>query len=291
MSSPIDPKELKTLSDILALVLEEQSGESAAALEALRRRARHDHVTGGALKNLFREVSTATHHLPRPASHAREGPHGQPAAHPHSAHTVEQLRNTLRDLQQRFVEVRFQLDREKRESSRLRDRLYDLEHAVPTPDTARLRARVGDLEAQLRQVEALEQRLAQTQAELQAARETIASPAPNKTAEAAAGAAADGAGPAKPSGPAARKRRRRAGQRRRPAWSGQAWPRQGWRLLRQLDLRGAIVMAIALLPATDQIRFAPEIPMASLPARCLPAALVPTPPPPASPPAARGKAP
>nr|WP_321983722.1 hypothetical protein [uncultured Lichenicoccus sp.] len=53
MSPAIDPKELKTLSDILALVLEDQPGQSASALEAIRSRARKNAVTGGALKNLF----------------------------------------------------------------------------------------------------------------------------------------------------------------------------------------------------------------------------------------------
>ncbi len=53
MSQVFDPKELKTLSDILALVLEDQPGQSASALEAIRARARKNAVTGGALKNLF----------------------------------------------------------------------------------------------------------------------------------------------------------------------------------------------------------------------------------------------
>lgn len=53
MTQNIDPKELKTLSDILALVLEDQPGQSASALEAIRARARRNAVTGGALKNLF----------------------------------------------------------------------------------------------------------------------------------------------------------------------------------------------------------------------------------------------
>ncbi|QNT79618.1 hypothetical protein [Entomobacter blattae] len=52
-SNKIDPKELKILSDILALVLEEQSGQSLNALEAIKNRARKNKVTGGALKNLF----------------------------------------------------------------------------------------------------------------------------------------------------------------------------------------------------------------------------------------------
>lgn len=53
MTQAFDPKELKTLSDILALVLEDQPGQSASALEAIRARARRNAVTGGALKNLF----------------------------------------------------------------------------------------------------------------------------------------------------------------------------------------------------------------------------------------------
>ncbi|WP_242403354.1 hypothetical protein [Asaia platycodi] len=53
MSGSFDPKELKVLSDILALVLEEQEGQSVAALSALRSRAKKSGMTGGALKNLF----------------------------------------------------------------------------------------------------------------------------------------------------------------------------------------------------------------------------------------------
>jgi hypothetical protein len=53
MQDQPDSKEIKLLSDILALVLEEQVGQSASALEAIRRRAQADRVTGGALKNLF----------------------------------------------------------------------------------------------------------------------------------------------------------------------------------------------------------------------------------------------
>lgn len=53
MNQQIDPKELKTLSDILALVLDEQPGQAVNAIEALRVRARRNAITGGALKNLF----------------------------------------------------------------------------------------------------------------------------------------------------------------------------------------------------------------------------------------------
>ncbi|MBS1065411.1 hypothetical protein [Gluconobacter kondonii] len=52
-SKDIDPREIKILSDILALVLDEQPGHAATALERIRQMARRDVVTGGALKNLF----------------------------------------------------------------------------------------------------------------------------------------------------------------------------------------------------------------------------------------------
>jgi hypothetical protein len=56
-SETIDTAELRLLSNILALVLDEQPGQAAAALDALRRRAAHNRVTAGALKNLFERVS------------------------------------------------------------------------------------------------------------------------------------------------------------------------------------------------------------------------------------------
>lgn len=55
--SNFDPKELKILSDILALVLEDQPGQSSSALDAIKNRARRDNVTGGALKNLFQAIA------------------------------------------------------------------------------------------------------------------------------------------------------------------------------------------------------------------------------------------
>ncbi|MFT9016684.1 MAG: hypothetical protein ABF990_13235 [Acetobacter sp.] len=55
--SEFDPKEVKLLSDILALVLEDQVGQSTAALETLRRRAQRNSTTGGALKNLFQTLA------------------------------------------------------------------------------------------------------------------------------------------------------------------------------------------------------------------------------------------
>ncbi|NHN89711.1 hypothetical protein [Acetobacter conturbans] len=57
MSDTFDPKELKVLSDILALVLEDQPGQSETALAAIRARALRNKVTGGALKNLFTSIA------------------------------------------------------------------------------------------------------------------------------------------------------------------------------------------------------------------------------------------
>lgn len=52
-----DPKEVKLLADILALVLEDQPGQSSSALDAVRRRAQASRITGGAIKNLFVRLS------------------------------------------------------------------------------------------------------------------------------------------------------------------------------------------------------------------------------------------
>ncbi|CAI3926827.1 unnamed protein product [Commensalibacter communis] len=57
MNQKIDPKELKVLADILALVLEDQPGQSANALETIKKRAKKDTITGGALKNLFKNIA------------------------------------------------------------------------------------------------------------------------------------------------------------------------------------------------------------------------------------------
>lgn len=53
----LDPREVKVLADILALVLEDQPGSSAVALETIQRKARQSRVTGGALKNLFQSIA------------------------------------------------------------------------------------------------------------------------------------------------------------------------------------------------------------------------------------------
>ncbi|MCE2564331.1 hypothetical protein [Komagataeibacter sp. FNDCF1] len=70
MSDTIDPKELKILSDILALVLEEHAGQSENALAAIRTRARKNGVTGGALKNLFSAIAPNPPQKPPPKQRA-----------------------------------------------------------------------------------------------------------------------------------------------------------------------------------------------------------------------------
>ena len=106
MQPSIDPKELKTLSDILALVLEEQAGQSQSALDALRARAKRSGITGGALKNLFvaiandppkgRKTDTAA---AAAAARAPKAKAGSAAAEVQAAHVrIAQLAADMRSL-------------------------------------------------------------------------------------------------------------------------------------------------------------------------------------------------
>lgn len=74
MSDALDPRELKVLADILALVLEDHPGSSSNALDALRKRAQRNAITGGALKNLFVAIA------PEPPSRTRARVRAEPAA-------------------------------------------------------------------------------------------------------------------------------------------------------------------------------------------------------------------
>jgi hypothetical protein len=74
MSDQAEAKELKLLADILALVLEDQPGQSSTALDAIRRRANSSRVTGGALKNLFMRLSAGE--LQTPAELSADRLHG-----------------------------------------------------------------------------------------------------------------------------------------------------------------------------------------------------------------------
>ena len=73
MTDQPDPKEVKLLADILALVLEDQPGQSSSALDAVRRRAQASRITGGAIKNLFLRLSAGEVHT----EHERAADHIQ----------------------------------------------------------------------------------------------------------------------------------------------------------------------------------------------------------------------
>ncbi len=80
MREQIDPKELKTLSDILALVLDDQPGQAAGALEKARARARANSVTAGALKNLFVAIAPNPPAAAKPAASRPRAPRAGSAA-------------------------------------------------------------------------------------------------------------------------------------------------------------------------------------------------------------------
>ena len=63
MTEQLDPKDVRILSDILALVLDEQPGQAIAALETIRSRAKRHNMTGGALKNLFMSLAVDENHM------------------------------------------------------------------------------------------------------------------------------------------------------------------------------------------------------------------------------------
>ncbi len=99
MREQLDPKELKTLSDILALVLEDQPGQAASALEAVRARARRNGVTGGALKNLFVAIAPnpPARSAPRPRT-PRGASAGAAGATPGSATELQASRARISHL-------------------------------------------------------------------------------------------------------------------------------------------------------------------------------------------------
>ncbi len=71
MTDRPDPKEVKLLADILALVLEDQPGQSTTALDTIRRRAHASRVTGGALKNLFLRLTVGALEADAEREHGR----------------------------------------------------------------------------------------------------------------------------------------------------------------------------------------------------------------------------
>ncbi|GCE83269.1 hypothetical protein [Komagataeibacter diospyri] len=107
MSDTIDPKELKILSDILALVLEDHAGQSENALAAIRSRARKNQVTGGALKNLFAAIA------PNPPKKAPAKPRA-PRATKASAAAAKEIQESHQRISQLTESIR-RLDTEIRD--------------------------------------------------------------------------------------------------------------------------------------------------------------------------------
>lgn len=119
MTEKLDPKELKVLSDILALVLEDQAGQSAAALEALRTRARRNGMTGGALKNLFTAIA------PNPPKRAPASP--RPRASRASAGAtadVQQERLRVRELTESITRLDMELRTARASNAALKAELF-----------------------------------------------------------------------------------------------------------------------------------------------------------------------
>ncbi|MCE2577141.1 hypothetical protein [Gluconacetobacter entanii] len=117
MSDSLDPKELKILSDILALVLEDNPGQSESALSAIRARARKNQTTGGALKNLFTAIA------PNPPPRAAAKPRA-----PRGGRTSAAAAREIKDAHSRISEMADsirRLDDELRNSRRINDKLQD----------------------------------------------------------------------------------------------------------------------------------------------------------------------
>ncbi|WP_323990463.1 hypothetical protein [Nguyenibacter sp. L1] len=115
MSDKLDPKELKILSDILALVLEDQPGQSANALEAIRNRARRNGTTGGALKNLFTAIA------PNPPARAQPRPRAPRAA---GAQEMQAARARISQLTESLNKLDLDLRSARARNEELRSQLY-----------------------------------------------------------------------------------------------------------------------------------------------------------------------
>ncbi|MBB2177086.1 hypothetical protein [Gluconacetobacter johannae] len=118
MSNAFDPKELKILSDILALVLEDQPGQSANALEAIRNRARRNAVTGGALKNLFTAIA------PNPPPRAQPRPRASRAGAGAGAAEMQVARARIAQLTESLNKLDLDLRSARARTEELRSQLY-----------------------------------------------------------------------------------------------------------------------------------------------------------------------
>ena len=133
---PIDPKEIKILSDILALVLEENPGQSSTALETLRRRAKRHHMTGGALKNLFQTLAAnpskaqeASRSRGRNTRSTRAKQQADSAAETHRAQlqemrdSISRLDHQLRTIMAQNASLKHELDLTRQSRAELQARI------------------------------------------------------------------------------------------------------------------------------------------------------------------------
>nr|WP_294916425.1 hypothetical protein [uncultured Neokomagataea sp.] len=107
-SPQLDPRETKILSDILALVLDEQSGTSENALNALKLRAARSSITGGALKNLFTHLIHTNgdqHQITQLTQRLQKADESVYRA----ARQIESLRTALHNAQQEHAHLRHAL--------------------------------------------------------------------------------------------------------------------------------------------------------------------------------------
>ncbi|MBV1834697.1 hypothetical protein [Novacetimonas pomaceti] len=125
MSDSLDPKELKILSDILALVLEDHAGQSENALAAIRARARKNQVTGGALKNLFQAIAPNPPKRPAPKPRAPRGGRTSAAA----AREIQDSHARISELTDSIRKLDLALRDSRASNDALRFELYQTQQA------------------------------------------------------------------------------------------------------------------------------------------------------------------
>lgn len=134
MTEKFDPKELKVLSDILALVLEEHSGQSANALEALKSRAKKNSMTGGALKNLFLAIAP---NPPKPKATRPRAPRASAKTNANTANDASSAtRSQITKLTESLNKLDIDLRTVKAKNDSLKIELYHTQQAYHELHTA-----------------------------------------------------------------------------------------------------------------------------------------------------------
>lgn len=149
MNEKLDPKELKVLSDILALVLEDQDGQASNALNALRSRARRNAITGGALKNLFVAIAPNPPQRAKPRARATKADTGAEAIAARqriSALTadLQQLDLELRSSRARIESLRSELHQTQQSRAEIQSVLHARQsRQLPSPRSSIIWLAVG----------------------------------------------------------------------------------------------------------------------------------------------------